>query len=101
MIRKISYKYAKGDVENIERICKNIKEIKAGDKVYFPLGTDIAGQIDDCIVKSAEVKGSVITIKFSPDTDYLEDYIVEYTLTYYLGHKDWVMEMNVYEENEW
>lgn len=101
MIRKISYRYSKRDVENIERICKKIKEIKSGDKVYFPLKTDIAGQIDDCIVKSAEVKGSVITIKFSPDTDYLEDYIVEYKLTYYLGHKDWVMEMNVYEENEW
>lgn len=101
MIRKISYRYSKRDVENIERICKKIKEIKAGDKVYFPLKTDIAGQIDECIVKSAESKGNVITIKFSPDTDYLEDYIVEYTLTYYLGHKDWVMEMNVYEENEW
>lgn len=101
MIRKISYRYSKRDVENIERICKKIKEIKAGDKVYFPLKTDIAGQIDDCIVKSTEVKGSVITIKFSPDTDYLEDYVVEYTLTCYLGHKDWVMEMNVYEENEW
>lgn len=101
MIRKISYKYAKGDVENIEQICKKIKEIKVGDKVYFPLKTDIAGQIDDCIVTSAESKGSVITIKFVPDTDYLEDYIVEYTLTYYLEHKDWVMEMNVYEENEW
>jgi len=65
MIRKISYKYSKGDVENIERICKKIKEIKAGDRIYFPLKTDVAGQIDECIVKSAESKGNVIIIKFS------------------------------------
>ena len=100
MIRKISYKYAKGDIENIERICKKIKEIKVGDRIYFPLKIDVAGQINDCLVTSAETKGNVITIKFFPDTDYLEDYIVEYTLTYYLGHKDWDMEINVYEENE-